>query len=67
VVVESLNIVKKHQRAQQAGNRQVQGGIIEKRSALATLKRDAGLYAVQQATRVGFRSMLANPHCGLPR
>jgi large subunit ribosomal protein L24 len=55
VVVESLNLVKRHQRAQQAGNRQVQGGIVEKEAPLHLSNVMLVCTQCKQGTRVGFR------------
>jgi large subunit ribosomal protein L24 len=55
VVVEGLNVVKKHQRAQQAGNRQVAGGIIEKEAPLHLSNVMLVCTQCKQRTRVGFR------------
>ncbi len=55
VVISGVNIVKKHQRAQQAGGRQTQGGIIEFEapvdiSNVMLICPDTG-----EPTRVGYR------------
>jgi len=55
VVVEGLNIVKRHQRAQQSGNRQIAAGIIEKEAPLNLSNVMLVCTQCKQGTRVGFR------------
>ena len=55
VVVEQVNIVKKHQRAQQAGNRQVAAGIIEREAAMDLSNVMLVCTQCSENTRVGFR------------
>lgn len=55
VVVEGLNIVKRHQRASQSGNRQIAAGIIEKEAPLNLSNVMLVCTQCKQGTRVGFR------------
>ncbi len=55
VVVEQVNIVKKHQKAQQAGNRQVAAGIIEKEAPLNLSNVMLVCTQCSKRVRVGFR------------
>jgi len=55
VIVERVNIVKKHQRAQQAGNQPVPGGIIEKEAPLNLSNVQLVCTQCKQRTRVSFR------------
>ncbi len=55
VVVERVNIVKKHQRARQAGNQQVQAGIIEKENPLHLSNVMLVCTQCKRRTRVSFR------------
>jgi len=55
VIIEGLNLVKRHQRAQQSGNRQVAAGIIEKEAPLHLSNVQLVCTQCKQATRVGFR------------
>jgi len=55
VVVERVNIVKKHQRAQQAGRQQIQPGIIEFEAPLHLSNVQLICTQCKQKTRVGFR------------
>jgi large subunit ribosomal protein L24 len=55
VVVEQVNIVKKHQRAQQAGNRQVQGGIIEREAPLQLSNVMLVCTQCNERVRINFR------------
>ena len=55
VVVEQVNMVKKHQRAQQAGNRQVAAGIIEREAALDLSNVMLVCTQCSERVRVGFR------------
>jgi large subunit ribosomal protein L24 len=55
VVVAQLNLVKRHQRARQAGNQQVQAGIIEKEAPLHLSNVQLVCTQCNEATRVNFR------------
>ncbi|MEP7285945.1 MAG: 50S ribosomal protein L24 [Chloroflexota bacterium] len=55
VIVEQINMVKKHRKAQQAGNQQVPAGIIEKESPLAVSNVMLVCTQCGKKTRVGFR------------
>ena len=55
VVVERVNVVKKHQRAQQAGQQQVAAGIIEKEAPLNLSNVMLVCTQCKQHTRVSFR------------
>ena len=55
VIVERINIVKKHQRAQQAGRQQVQGGIVEKEAPMNLSNVQLVCPQCKQRTRVNFR------------
>lgn len=55
VVVEGVNIVKKHQRPQQAGRRVIQAGVIEFEGAIDMSNVMLICPHTQQPTRVGFR------------
>jgi large subunit ribosomal protein L24 len=55
VVVERVNIVKKHQKAVQAGRQQTQGGIIEFEAPLHLSNVQLVCTQCKQKTRVGFR------------
>lgn len=56
VVVEGVNILKKHQKAQQAGRQQVQAQIIEFEGPIHLSNVMLVCPACDEATRVGFRS-----------
>jgi large subunit ribosomal protein L24 len=56
VVVEQVNIVKKHQRAVQAGRRQVQGGIVEREAPLQLSNVMLVCTQCSERARVGFRT-----------
>ena len=55
VVVERVNIMKKHQRAMQAGRRQIQPGIVEFEGEINLSNVMPICPACNQPTRVGFR------------
>jgi large subunit ribosomal protein L24 len=55
VVVERINVVKKHQKAVQAGRQQVQAGIIEFEAPLNLSNVMLVCTQCKQRTRVGFR------------
>jgi large subunit ribosomal protein L24 len=55
LVVERVNIVKKHQRAQQAGRQQIQPGIIEFEAPLHLSNVQLICTQCKQKTRVNFR------------
>jgi len=55
VIVERVNIVKKHQRPTQAGRQQVQGGIVEKEAPLNLSNVQLICPQCKARTRVGFR------------
>ncbi len=55
VSVERVNIVKKHQRAQQAGRQQVQPGIIEFEAPLHLSNVQLVCTQCKQKTRISFR------------
>ena len=55
VIVERVNIVKKHQRAQQAGNQQIPAGIIEKEAPMNLSNIQLVCTQCKQRTRVSFR------------
>lgn len=55
VVVERVNILKKHQRAQQAGNRQVNAGIIEFEGPINLSNVMPICPACNEPTRIGFK------------
>lgn len=55
VVVERVNIMKKHQKAQQAGRAQTQGGIIEFEAPLHASNVMLVCTQCQNRTRVGHR------------
>lgn len=55
VVVERVNIVKKHQKQQQAGRQQTQPGIIEFEAPLHLLNVMLICTQCKERTRVGFR------------
>jgi large subunit ribosomal protein L24 len=55
VIVERVNIIKKHQRPTQAGNQQVQGGIVEKEAPLNLSNVQLICPQCKTRTRVGFR------------
>jgi large subunit ribosomal protein L24 len=55
VVVEGLNVVKKHQRANP--NRNQQGGILEKEMPLAASKVALWSAGSSKASRIGFRTL----------
>jgi large subunit ribosomal protein L24 len=55
VVVERVNMVKKHQKAVQAGRQQTQGGIIEFEAPLRLSIVQLVCTQCKQKTRVGFR------------
>lgn len=55
VVVERVNIVKKHQRAMQAGRRQVQPGIIEYEGKIDLSNVMPICPSCDEPTRIGFR------------
>jgi large subunit ribosomal protein L24 len=55
VAVERVNIMKKHQRAQQAGRRQIQPGIIEFEGPINLSNVMVVCPACEQPTRVGFQ------------
>lgn len=57
VVVERVNIVKKHQRAQQAGRQQVQAGIVEYEGEIDLSNVMPVCPNCEKPTRVGFRVM----------
>lgn len=56
VVVEGVNILKKHQKAQQAGRQQVQAQIIEFEGPIHLSNVMLVCPTCDEATRVGFRS-----------
>jgi large subunit ribosomal protein L24 len=56
VVVERINIVKKHQKRQQAGNQQLQPGIIEFEAPLNLSNVMLVCTQCQARTRVNFRT-----------
>ncbi len=55
VVVERVNVVKKHQKPVQAGNQQTQAGIIEFEAPLHASNVMLVCTQCHQKTRVGFR------------
>lgn len=55
VVVERVNITKKHQRAQQAGRRQVQPGIVEYEGKIDLSNVMIICPSCGEAARIGFR------------
>ncbi len=55
VIVERVNIVKKHQRAQQSGNRQIAAGIVEREAPLHLSNVMLVCTQCKQPTRVGHR------------
>jgi large subunit ribosomal protein L24 len=55
VVIEGVNIVKKHQKARQAGRQQTQPGIIEFEAPLHLSNVMLVCTQCKQRTRVGFR------------
>lgn len=55
VVVSGVNIVKKHQKAQQAGRAQTQGGIIEFEAPIDAAKVMVVDPDSDEPTRVGYR------------
>ncbi|NDJ85008.1 MAG: 50S ribosomal protein L24 [Chloroflexi bacterium] len=55
VVVDRANIIKKHQRAQQAGRRQIQPGIIEFEGPIHVSNVMLICPQCSERTRVGFR------------
>jgi large subunit ribosomal protein L24 len=55
LVVERVNIVKKHQRAQQAGRQQTKGGIIEFEAPMHLSNVQLICTQCKEKTRVGFR------------
>ncbi len=55
VVVEGVNIVKKHQRPQQAGRRVIQAGVIEFEGGIDISNVMLVCPHTSQKTRVGFR------------
>lgn len=55
VVVDRVNILKKHQRAQQAGRRTVQAGIVEFAGPIDLSNVMLVCPACDERTRVGFR------------
>src|SRR5450631_2259772 len=55
VVVEHVNIAKKHQKARQAGNQQTQPGIVEFEAALNLSNVMLVCTQCNQRTRVNFR------------
>ncbi len=55
VVVERVNVVKKHQKPVQAGNQQTQAGIIEFEAPLHMSNVMLVCTQCKQQTRVGFR------------
>jgi large subunit ribosomal protein L24 len=55
VIVERVNVVKKHQKAQQAGNRQVAAGIVEREAPLQLSNVQLICTQCKARTRVGFR------------
>jgi len=55
VVIEAVNVVKKHQRAQQAGRQQIQPGIIEFEAPIHLSNVMLICTQCDQPTRVGFR------------
>jgi large subunit ribosomal protein L24 len=55
VVVERVNILKKHRRAQQAGRRQINPGIIEFEGPIDLSNVMLVCTSCDQKTRVGFR------------
>ncbi|HLA44628.1 MAG TPA: 50S ribosomal protein L24 [Aggregatilineales bacterium] len=55
VVVEAVNVVKKHQRPQQAGRQQIQPGIIEFEAPVHLSNVMLVCTQCDQPTRVGFR------------
>ena len=55
VVVERVNITKKHQRAQQAGRRQIQPGIVEYEGKIDLSNVMLVCPSCGEASRVGFR------------
>ena len=55
VIVERVNVVKKHQRPVQAGRQQTQGGIIEKEAPLHLSNVQLVCTQCKQRTRVGYR------------
>ncbi len=57
VVVERVNIVKKHQRAQQAGNSQTQAGIVEYEGEISLSNIMPICPNCEKPTRIGFRDM----------
>ncbi|NDJ76997.1 MAG: 50S ribosomal protein L24 [Chloroflexi bacterium] len=56
VVIERVNIVKKHQRPMQAGRQQVQPGIIEYEGAIHLSNVMLVCPQCRERTRVGFRT-----------
>jgi len=55
VIVERVNIVKKHQKARQSGNQQVQAGIVEKEAPLNASNVMLVCTQCNNRTRVNFR------------
>lgn len=55
VVVEGVNILKKHQKARQAGRQQVQAQIVEFEGAIHLSNVMVVCKSCNQATRVGYR------------
>jgi large subunit ribosomal protein L24 len=55
LIVERVNIVKKHQRPQQAGRQQIQGGIVEKEAALHLSNVQLICPQCKARTRINFR------------
>jgi large subunit ribosomal protein L24 len=55
VVVERVNITKKHQRAQQAGRRQIQPGIVEYEGTIDLSNVMVICPSCGEASRIGFR------------
>ena len=55
IIVETVNIRKKHQRPQQAGRGQVQAGVIQFEAAINVSNVMLVCPQCEEATRVGFR------------
>ena len=55
VIVERVNVVKKHQKATQAGNRQVAAGIVEREAPLQLSNVQLICTQCKARTRVSFR------------
>src|SRR5579859_8164335 len=56
VIVERVNVVKKHQKARQQGTQQIQAGIVEKDAPLHLSNVMLICTQCNNATRIGFRN-----------